>query len=149
MTPKHLLLAMSALFAASAFAQVQAPLGVVTNVEGVVTATQGVTGVTVTPGTVIQNNMRFVTTTRGSVTLRMNSGCTVAVPPGHGVTVQQSMTCPQLTAAVQPVVPVATASAAASSGSSVVNGVILLGGIAVTAGVLHVVSQDDEKLSGQ
>jgi len=146
MTPKNLLLAVSALFAASAFAQ--APLGVVTNVEGVVTATQGITGVTVTPGTPIQDGMRFVTTSRGNVTLRMNSGCTVAVPPGHGVTVQQSMTCPQLTAAVQPVVPLST-QAAASGGSSVVNGVILLGGIAVTAGVLHVVTKDDEKLSGQ
>ena len=39
MTSKKLLLALSALFAASAFAQ--ASLGTVTHVEGVVTATQG------------------------------------------------------------------------------------------------------------
>lgn len=106
MTLKKLLLALSAFVGAAAFAQ--APLGTVTNVQGVVTATQGATGMTVTPGTVVQNGMRFVTTSNGSMTLRLNSGCTVTVPGGHGVTVLQTMTCQQLTAAVQPVVqPVA------------------------------------------
>jgi hypothetical protein len=146
MTSKKLLLALSTLFAASAFAQ--APLGTVTNVEGVVTATQGATGVTVTPGTAIQNGMRFVTTSRGSVSLRLNSGCTVTVPPSHGVTVLQTMTCQQLVAAVQPVVPVAAQGAIAPS-AGLVNGVIAVGGIAVAAGVLHGISKNDENLSGQ
>jgi hypothetical protein len=146
MTPKNLLIAMSALFAASAFAQ--APLGTVTSVEGVVTATQGAAGVTVTPGTSIQNGMRFVTTSRGSVSLRLNSGCTVTVPPGHGVTVLQSMTCQQLTAAVQPVVPVA-AQPAFQGAPGVLNGVVALGGAAVAIGVLHEIAKDDENLSGQ
>lgn len=43
MSGKKLLLALSALAAASAFAQ--SALGTVTNVEGVVTATQGASGV--------------------------------------------------------------------------------------------------------
>jgi hypothetical protein len=145
MTPKKLL-ALSTLAVASAFAQ--APLGTVTNVEGVVTATQGATGVTVTPGTAIQNGMRFVTTSRGSVTLRLNSGCIVSVPPGHGVTVRQDMTCQQLVAAVQPVVPVAAQGPIAPS-AAVINGVVMVGGIAVAAGVLHGISQNDENLSGQ
>jgi hypothetical protein len=147
MTIKKILLALSLLAGVSAFAQ--APLGTVTNVEGVVTATQGATGVTVTPGTAIQNGMRFVTTTRGSVTLQMNSGCTVTVPAGHGVTVLQSMTCQQLTAAVQPVVPLAAAQPAFGPTAGVVNGVIAIGGVALAVGILHVATQDDENLSGQ
>jgi hypothetical protein len=148
MTIKNLLLALSALFAVSAFAQAQAPLGSVTNVEGVVTATQGVTGVTVTPGTPVQNGMRFVTTSRGSVTLRLNSGCTVTVPPSHGVTVSKDMTCQQLVAAVQPVVPVAGQGQIPPS-AGLVNGVVAAGGIAVAAGILHEVTKDDAPLSGR
>lgn len=145
MTTKNLLLALSTLFAASAFAQ--APLGTVTNVEGVVTATQGATGVTVTPGTAIQNGMRFVTTSRGSVTLQLNSGCVVTVPPAHGVTVLQSMTCQQLTAAVQPVVPVA-AQGPIGPAPGIVNGVIALGGALVLVEGLHHFNQN-QPLSGQ
>lgn len=145
MTSKNLLLALSALAAASAFAQ--APLGTVTNVEGVVTATQGATGVTVTPGTAIQNGMRFVTTSRGSVVLQLNSGCTVTVPPAHGVTVLQTMTCQQLVAAVQPVVPVA-AQTPFGPAPGLVNGVIGLAGAAVLVGGLHEITHD-EPLSGQ
>jgi len=146
MTIKNLLLALSAFAAVSAFAQ--APLGTVTNVEGVVTATQGATGVAVTPGPPIQNGMRFVTTSRGSVTLQLNSGCTVSVPPGHGVTVLQSMTCQQLTAAVQPLVPVA-AVAATGPTPGLVNGLIAVGAAAVAIGVLQQSSNNDETVSGQ
>src|SRR3569833_1435192 len=145
MTPKNLLLALSTLAAASAFAQ--APLGTVTNVEGVVTANQGATCVTVTPGTAIQNGMRFVTTSRGAVTLQLNSGCVVTVPPGHGVTVLQSMTCQQLTAAVQPVLPVA-AQTPFGPPPGLINGLIGLAGAAVAVGGLHQSSRN-EPLSGQ
>jgi hypothetical protein len=145
MTLNKLLLAVIALVGASAFAQ--APLGTVTNVEGVVTATQGATGVSVAPGTSIQNGMRFVTTSRGSVTLRMNSGCTVSVPPGHGVTVLQSMTCQQLTAAVQPVVPVAAASQPFAPPPGLVNGLIAVGAAAVAIGVIRELTDDDEVIS--
>ena len=144
MTLKKLLLAVTALIGASAFAQ--APLGTVTNVEGVVTATQGATGVSVAPGTPIQNGMRFVTTSRGSVTLRMNSGCTVSVPPGHGVTVLQSMTCQQLTAAVQPVVPVAAASSPFAPPPGLVNGLIAVGAAAVAIGVIRELTDDDDEV---
>ena len=146
MTLKKLLLALSAVFALSAFAQ--ASLGTVTNVEGVVTATQGATGVAVTPGTVVQNGMRFVTTSRGSVTLRLNSGCTVTVPPSHAVTVSQDMTCQQLIAAVQPILPVGGQGQIAAS-AGLVNGVVAVGGIAVAAGILHEVTKDDARLSGR
>jgi hypothetical protein len=146
MTTKKLLLALSALAAASAFAQ--APLGTVTNVEGVVTATQGATGVAVTPGTAVQNGMRFVTTSRGSVTLQLNSGCVVTVPPAHGVTVLQSMTCQQLVAAVQPVVPVGVATLYGPS-PVLVNGIVAAGGLVLAAGILHEATNNDENVSGQ
>ena len=124
MTLKKLLLVTSALAAFGAFAQ--APLGSVSNVEGVVTATHGATGMTVTPGTPIQNGMRFVTTSNASVTLRLNSGCVVTVPPSHGVTVIQSMTCQQLAQAVEPVVPVAGGPAFPPA-PALVNGAIAAG----------------------
>lgn len=152
MTLKKLLLAMSALVGASVFAQ--APLGSVSNVQGVVTATQGATGVTVAPGTAIQNGMRFVTTSSGSVTLRLNNGCTVTVPPAHGVTVLQTMTCQQLTAAVQPVVPVAAASNVFAPPPGLVNGLVAVGAAAVAIGVVSELTDDNNDvppppLSGQ
>lgn len=140
MTFKKLLLALSALAGASAFAQ--APLGTVVTVNGVVTATQGATGTTVTTGSAIQNGMRFVTTSNGSVTLRLNSGCQVAVPPGHGVTVLSSMTCQQLTTAVQPVVPVAGQPFPPNPG--LVNGVIGVSGVYVVGNVLRGIARDDD-----
>jgi hypothetical protein len=140
MTPRNLLLAFATFGCAAAFAQ--APLGTVTQVEGVVTATQGATGVTVAPGTPIQNGMRFVTTSRGSVTLRMNNGCTVSVPAGHGVTVLQSMTCQQLTAAVQPVAPVPTQAAFGGGAAGGVGGIVF--GAAVAAAIVSDVTDDDD-----
>lgn len=147
MNTRHFLFA---LLSASCFAAyAQAPLGTVTNVQGVVTATQGASGVTVTPGTAVQNGMRFVATSRGSATLRLNSGCTVTVPPGHGVTVLQSMTCQQLTAAVLPVTPVAGQASLGMANAGIVNGVVGIGGIAVAAGVLHGLTRNDDNLSGR
>src|SRR5512141_392107 len=101
MVMKKLLLALSSLAAAAAMAQTA--LGTVSNVQGVVTATQGATGTVVTPGSLIMNGTRFVTTSTGSVTLTLNNGCVVTLQPAQSVTVLQSMTCQQLVAAVQPV----------------------------------------------
>lgn len=148
MATKKLLLAALAFAGASAFAQT--PLGTVVNVNGVVTATTGTTGTTVGPGTAIQNGMRFVTTSNASVTLRLNSGCQVTVPPGHGVTVMSTMTCQQLTAAVQPVVPVA-GQPAVGPAPGVVGGVIAGAGALLAIGIIASVvdDDDDEGLSAQ
>lgn len=130
MTLKKLLLALFAVAGSAAFAQ--APLGTVVNVQGVATATQGATGMTVAPGMAVQNGMRFITTSNSTMTLRLNSGCTVTVPGGHGVTVLQSMTCQQLTAAVQPVVPVAGAGPGFPPAPALVNGSIAAVGALTT-----------------
>lgn len=145
MTSKKLLL-VSTLFAGAAFAQ--APIGTVTNVQGVVTATQGAAGMTVAPGTAIQNGTRFITTSNGSVTLQMNSGCTVTVPPAHGVSVFQNMTCQQLAQAVQPVTTTTTTTTTTVLGQAgdeaafgptpdLINGVIALGALGVLAAAVH------------
>jgi hypothetical protein len=149
MTLKKLLLALSAFVGAAAFAQAPG-LGTVTNVQGVVTATQGATGMTVTPGTVIQNGMRFVTTSNATTTLRLNSGCTVTVPGGHGVTVLQTMTCQQLTAAVQPVVPVAAAGPGFPPAPALVNGsVAAVGALITAAAIREAVRDNDPPISGR
>ena len=140
MALKKLLVALSSIVAAAAMAQ--APLGTVSNVQGVVTATQGATGVVVTPGSPIVNGMRFVTTSSGTATLTLNSGCVVTLQPGQAVTVLQSMNCQQLTAAVQPV-PVAPATAFRGGTPPIVTGFLL----AVGAGVLYEATRDDDNLS--
>jgi hypothetical protein len=101
MTIKKLLFAAVALAAASAWAQ--APVGTITSVNGVATVTTGTTGTAITVGAPIVNGARVITTTTGSVTFRLNNGCTLTVPPGHAVTVLADRTCEQLRAAIQPV----------------------------------------------
>lgn len=138
------LLVLSALACASAIAQ--APLGTVVNVNGVVTATQGATGATVVQGSPVVNGMRFVTTSNGRVTLRMNSGCVVNLAPGQALTVLQTMTCQELVAAVQTVQPVAAGSSFSPS-PGLVNGVILAGAAGILIQILRHELDDDEPLS--
>lgn len=122
---RKLIAVSSALFAAAALAQ--AGVGTVGNVQGVVTVTDGVTGGTVKAGAPVTNGMRFVTTSSGSVTLQLR-GCTVNLGPNQAVTVVQSMSCEQLTAAVQNVGTPSMASAGGSAG----------GGALGVAGILSV-----------
>jgi hypothetical protein len=141
MTLKKLLLALTAFVGAAAYAQT--PLGSVVSVQGVATATQGATGMTVTPGMPIQNGTRIVTTSNSTVTVRLNSGCTVTLPGGHGVTVLETMTCQQLVAAVAPVVPVVAAAAFGPS-AAVVNGTIAVGGLLIGAAIISEAANDND-----
>jgi hypothetical protein len=148
MTFKKLLFALSALVAATAYAQ--APLGTVTTVEGVVTATQGTTGVTVVTGTPIQEGMRFVTTSSGRVVLRMNNGCVVTVPAGSAITVLPNQSCQQLAAAVQPLTPTTVMGQRGTfENVGVVNGIVALGAIGIFLGIADAINDndDDEVLS--
>jgi hypothetical protein len=144
MTLKKLLFALSALVAATAYAQ--APLGTVTTVEGVVTATQGTTGVTVVTGTPVQEGMRFVTTSSGRVVLRMNNGCVVTVPAGSAITVLPNQSCQQLSAAVVPLAP-STAVMGQSgmfSNVGVVNGIIAVGAVGILLGIIDAINDNDD-----
>lgn len=100
MTHKKLLLAVFALAAGSTFAQ--APLGAVVGVSGIATVTTGASGTAIVAGAPIVHGSRVITTTNGSVTLRLNNGCVLTVPPGHAVTVLSNLSCQQLAAAVRP-----------------------------------------------
>ncbi|QJW84828.1 hypothetical protein HK414_18025 [Ramlibacter terrae] len=120
--------------ATSAFALARASLGTVSNVTGVVSATQGATAVNVAPGTAITSGTRFISASGSSATLSLNNGCTVTVPPNHGVTVTRGMTCPQLQAAVVPIVPVGPVAVATSQGF--VPALAVLGGIGLAAAAL-------------
>jgi hypothetical protein len=127
---KSLLAVGSALVATAAFAQAQ--LGSVASVQGVVTVTDGATGGTVAAGGPIANGMRFVATSNGSAVLRLNNGCVVRLQPGHAVTVLQTMTCDQLTAAVQP----AGVANVAGGGGSFGTGALAAGGLMAGGGAL-------------
>lgn len=140
MALKKTIVVLSSLLAASA-AMAQT-LGTVSNVQGIVTATQGATGTTVAPGSAIVNGTRYVTTSTGSVTLTLNSGCVLTLQPGQAVTVLQSMTCQQLTAAVQ-AVPVAPGGAVAGATPAIVTGFVL----AVGLGALQDAFSNNENLS--
>ncbi|MGV3572039.1 MAG: hypothetical protein ACO1PB_15695 [Ramlibacter sp.] len=148
MVPGKLLLAIAAAFIGVA-AWAQTSLGTVSNVNGVVTATQGATGMVITNGMLIQNGMRFVTTTTGSVRLNFNSGCTVDVPPSHGVTVLQSMNCDQLAVAVQPIAPVAVGPQFPPS-PVLVQAIGLAGAAGIAAaGLRQVINNNDQPLSAR
>jgi hypothetical protein len=135
---KKLLLVLSAAFGVAAFAQ--PVLGTVSNVQGVVTSIQGATGTVVTEGSPIVNGMRLVTTSSGSVSLSLNSGCTITLHPGQAVTVLHSLSCQQLTAAVQPV-PVGPSLAAANP--ALVNGLIVAGALGAAIAGVRVITKDE------
>jgi hypothetical protein len=148
---KKLLLSLSTFAAAAALAQ--ASLGTITSVNGVATVTTGTSGAAVAPGAPIMHGSRVITTSNATVVLRLNNGCTLTVPPGHGVTVLSTMTCQQLTAAVQPVATTVTTTTAATTvpvgpafgpGSGVVNGFVAGTALLIAVGALRIEDDDDD-----
>ena len=101
MHTKKLVSAGLGLLAATALAQ--AVLGSVISVNGVATITTGTSGTVITRGTPILEGSRIISTRAGVVIFRLATGCTVHVPPGHGVTVRSNLSCRQLEASVEPV----------------------------------------------
>lgn len=146
---RALVAALAAFAVAPAFSQA---LGTVTNVQGVATVTSGNGVTTLAKGAPVQNGSRIITTSSSTVSLSLNSGCTVTVPPGHGVTVLSTMTCPQLQAAVQPVVP-ATAVMGQSGGFAGMDPAVAIWGVGVLATVIYDATKNDDApappLSGQ
>lgn len=148
MTPKNLLLAVFTLAAGSALAQ--APLlGTVVNVNGIATVTTGTSGTAIVAGAPIVHGSRVITTSSGSVTVRLNNGCTINVPPGHAVTVLSNLTCQQLIAAVQPVTTTVTTTTTAvpvtvfpSFGTS--DGAMVGLGALIAVGLLAAAADDDD-----
>lgn len=121
---KKLLLALAAVAAGPAFAQA---IGVVQSVTGVATVTTGTSGLAIAPGASIMHGSRVITTSNSSVVLRMNNGCVVTVPPGHGVTVLSTQTCEQLRAAIQPVTTTVTTLSTTTTRTTVPVGTVGIG----------------------
>lgn len=125
MSIKSFIAVMLALVAGTALAQER--LGTVSNVQGLVTVTDGATGGTAAAGSPIIDGTRFVATSTGSAVLRLNNGCVINLRPNQAVTVLRSMTCERLLAAVQSVGGVNVASA----GGSLTTGALATGGLVV------------------
>jgi hypothetical protein len=145
MTSKKLLLAAFALAAGSALAQ--APLGTVVNVNGIATVTTGTSGTAIVTGAPIVHGSRVITTSNGSVTVRLNNGCTINVPPGHAVTILSNLTCQQLVAAVQPVVTTVTTTTvpvAVTPSFGTPNAALAGFGALIAVGLLVAADDDDD-----
>lgn len=147
----HLLAAVCALAAAPAFAQ---SLGTVISVNGVATVANGGTATALTQGMPLASGSRIVTTSTSSAVVRLNNGCTLTVPPGHGVTLVPNLTCQQQQAALQPLAPVAAMPttavmgqrSAGFGGMDPATGVWLAG---VAAFVIYEATRDDGPISGR
>ena len=133
MRVKSFIVICSALFAASAFAQQnQSVIGKVTELAGVVTVTDGVRGGTATLGSPVVDGSRYVTSSNGRVTLRLDNGCDIKLEPNQAVTVRERP-CAALIAGIQSV-GVAAVLATAGTGGSAAAGA--LGVVAIGAGGL-------------
>jgi len=143
MKVRILVAAIATLVVAPAFAQA---LGTVTAVTGVATVLTGGSATTLTPGMTLVHGARIVTTSTSSATLRMNSGCTVTVPPGHGLTVLSTQTCQQLQAALLPVTPVgpSTTVMGQSSGFGGVDPAVAIWGLGVAGFVVYDATRDGQ-----
>lgn len=140
------LLALSAIAAAPAFAQT---IGTITTVNGVATVTTGTSGAAIVSGAPIAEGARVVTTSNASVMLRLNNGCTLTVPGGHGVTVRSNVPCEQLRASIQPVTTTVTTTTTATQvpvgiGPFTGNTALAAGAILLGAGLLIAADDNDD-----
>lgn len=144
MSIKSFFIVGSVLLASAAFAQDS--LGTVGNVQGLVTDTDGANVTSTSPGEAIHDGERFVTSSSGSVTLQLNNGCTLTLQPNQAVTIDSSMTCRQLVAAITPVGgQILAGGAGGSAGMGALGvGALILGGFA-----LHRTLDKNPSLSGQ
>jgi hypothetical protein len=102
-------IALVAAFAVSicAIAQTEAPapapaqLGTVENVQGLVTVSDGTSIGNVVKGGPVMDGSRFVTSSSGSATLKLDNGCIVALKPSQSLTFQGKQNCDQTLAAIQ------------------------------------------------
>lgn len=143
---KNTCFVLAVLAGTAAFAQ--ETLGSVADVQGLATITTGSGGAAAAPGAPIAHGSRIMTTANGRVTLRLQGGCTVAVPPGHALTVLSTMSCEQLAAAVTPVATQAAATQvmgqAAGGNATLVNGVIVGTGALIAAAIIREEVDDDD-----
>ena len=143
MSIKSIFVIGSALVASIAFAQES--LGTVGNVQGLVTDTDGTSVTSTSPGEVIRDGERFVTSSNGTVTLQLNNGCAVTLQPNQAVTIDSRMTCRELVSSVTPV----GGSGLAFGGGGFGTGLLAVGGLTLAGFGLHRGLDKNPSLSGQ
>ena len=129
----------ASLLCLGAVVSAQTILGKVTQVEGVVTISDGATVSTAVPGTAITGGLRFLTATSGAARLTMDNGCVISLKPNQSLTIGSNMSCRELLAAVQPV-PSAPVVAGGTPGGVFTGsggGALGVGGIMVAAGIAN------------
>lgn len=143
MSIKSVFIVAAALLASAAFAQES--VGTVGNVQGIVTDTEGDSVSSTNTGEAIHDRERFVTSSSGSVTLKMNNGCNITLEPNQAVTIDSRMTCRELLAAITPVGGANVTGAGGSFGQ----GLLAVSALAlVSFGVIHSL-ESNPSLSGQ
>lgn len=144
MSIKSFLIVGAALLASAAFAQES--VGTVGNVQGIVTDTEGDSVSSTNTGEAIHDGERFVTSSSGSVTFKMNNGCDITLQPNQAVTIDSRMTCRELIAAVT---PVGGANLAAGAGGSFTTGLLSVTGLALLTFGVQNSMKSNPSLSGQ
>lgn len=142
---KFLVFICSALFAAGVFAQNNV-IGKVTEVEGIVTVTDGVTGGTAKVGNPITQGSRYVASSNGSATLKLDNGCTIKLKPSQAVTVREEP-CHILLASVQSVGGAAVAASLTGGGGSAAVGAGAVAGLGAGGALLNDVLLNNRPIS--
>lgn len=96
----------------------QAPVGVVQDVQGLVTVSQGNTMGNLVKDLRIADGARLVTTSTGTAHITLDNGCRITLEPNQAITIDSRLDCKALVAAIGP----------AAGGAAVA------GGVAVSAG---------------
>jgi hypothetical protein len=79
----------------------QAVVGQATEVKGLVTVSDGSSVANVALGSPVIDGSRYVTSSSGSVTLRLDNDCDIVLKPSETVTIKRERGCAALLASVQ------------------------------------------------
>lgn len=143
MLKKSMTVLACALLCGAVLAQQPALIGKSAEVKGLVTVSDGSTVRSVLDGSPVVDGTRYVTSSNGSVLLRMDNGCDVRLQPNQALVVRDKDDCPALWAAIQNVGDRAVAGYLGGGG-----GLALLGATLAGAALLRNTS-DPAPISGQ
>uniref|UniRef100_UPI00185D202D hypothetical protein n=1 Tax=Ramlibacter sp. TaxID=1917967 RepID=UPI00185D202D len=132
MLKKTLTVVACALLCGAVLAQQAALIGKSAEVKGLVTVSDGSTVRSVLDGAPVVDGTRYVTSSNGTVLLRMDNGCDVRLQPNQALVVRDKDDCPALWAAIQNVGDKAVAGFLGGGA-----GLALLGATAATAALLR------------
>ena len=135
MSIKSLIAVAMVLVSGAALAQER--LGTIDNVQGIVTVTDGTTGGTARTGGPINDGMRFVSSSNGSALLRLDNRCDIRLQPNQSITVQKSMNCAALLAAVQNVGGGMQVVGGSFATGAAATGALMVGGIGLANALSH------------